>query len=139
MSLTKGTLYFSTVKYRIFVRFCQVLLAILPTYSQPIHTETADYPHHQPESFFRTIIRRFHLSIQHHFHCHRNRLYQKSVIIYSTKNLSTIIKDDFSHHYPTADFIQSSFSVQNIFFSIPIFSISTIFLHYTNYSNHIKL
>lgn len=26
--------------------------AILPTCSQPIHTETADYPHHQPESFF---------------------------------------------------------------------------------------
>lgn len=61
--------------------------------------------------------------------------YQKSVIIYSTKKLSTVIKNDFSHHYPTADFIQSSFSVQNIFFSITIFSpISTIFLHYTNYS-----
>lgn len=63
-----------------------------------------------------------------------------SVIIYSTKNIFTVIKNDFSHHYPTADFIQSSFSVQNIFFSIPIFSpISTIFLHYTDYSNHIKL
>ena len=50
-----------TVKYRIFVRFCQVLVlniyssfsfpAILPTYSQPVHTKTADHLHYQPKSF----------------------------------------------------------------------------------------
>ena len=32
-----------------------------------------------------------------------NRLYQKSVIIYSTKNLSTVIKDVFTHHCPAAE------------------------------------
>ena len=51
----------SVVKYRIFVRFCQVLVlnvyssfsfpAILPTYSQPVHTKTADHLHYQPKSF----------------------------------------------------------------------------------------
>ena len=51
----------SPAKYRVLVWFCQVLVlnvyssfsfpAILPTYSQPFHTKTADHLHYQPKSF----------------------------------------------------------------------------------------
>ena len=95
----------SAVKYRILVRFCQVLLALFlfllrQFFPHALNQFTQKLPiiHIINQNhFFRTIIWRFHLSIRHQFHRHRNRLYQKSVIIYSAKKPSSIIKDVFSH------------------------------------------